>query len=147
MSQDKPKLSIVRVRRKRTKAALTILATMIGTGAVTLNPTSDIETAKQIFITIANVAMCLMVWDIYFEEKSSQKKIHSICLELLVITLSSIFTAYILARGITALMNFLIQTLGLFGWGLSGILSGLGTGLLGLCWTVYCDDWYRNSKS
>jgi energy-converting hydrogenase Eha subunit A len=135
------------VRHKRNKAAIAILAAVVGTGVVTLNPTPDIERAKQMFITIADVVMCIMLWDIYFGEELSKKTIRSILLELCLITLSSIFTAYILAKGITTLMNYLTHLLGSVGWGISGAFAGLVTGFLGIGWTFYCDDWYRNSKS
>ena len=92
MSQGNPKISTNRIRRKRTKAALAILAPTIGIGAVTLNPTPDIETAKQLFITIANVVMCLMLWDIYFDEELSKKTMKSILSELSFIISISIFT-------------------------------------------------------
>jgi hypothetical protein len=138
---------ISQVKQKRNKAALAILAAVVGTGAVTLNPTPNIEIAKQMFVTIADVAMCIMLWDIYFDEELSEKTMQSVLSELCLITLSSIFTAYILAKGITALTNYLTHSFGSMGWGISGILAGLFTGLLGLGWAFYCDDWYRNSKS
>jgi hypothetical protein len=135
------------VKHKRNKAAIAILAAVVGNGVVTLNPTPSIEMAKQIFITIADVVMCIMLWDIYFDEELSKKTIQSVLSELCLITLSSIFTAYILAKGITALMNYLTHSLGSIGWGISGILAGLATGLLGIGWAFYCDDWYQNSKA
>jgi predicted neutral ceramidase superfamily lipid hydrolase len=135
------------VRRKRNKAAIAILAAAVGTGVVTLNPTPNMDIAKQIFITIADVVMCIMLWDIYFDEELSQKTVQSFLSELCLITLSSIFTAFILAKGITALTNYLTQALGSTGWGISGLLAGMATGFLGIGWTFYCDDWYRNSKS
>jgi energy-converting hydrogenase Eha subunit A len=138
---------ISQVKQKRNKAAIAILAAVVGTGVVTLNPTPNIAIAKQMFITIADVAMCIMLWDIYFDEELSKKTIQSVLSELCLITLSSIFTTYILAKGITALTNYLTQSFGSIGWGISAILAGLFTGLLGLGWTFYCDDWYRNSKS
>jgi hypothetical protein len=138
---------IGQVKQKRNKAAIAILAAVVGTGVVTLNPTPDIEVAKQMFITIADVAMCIMLWDIYFDEELSKKTIQSVLSELCLITLSSVFTAYILAKSITVLMNYLIHVLGSAGWGISGVLAGLFTGLLGIGWTFYCDDWYRNSKA
>ncbi len=138
---------ISQVKQKRNKAAIAVLGAVAGTGVVTFNPTPNIEIAKQMFITIADVAMCIMLWDIYFDEELSKKSIQSILSELCLITLSSIFTAYILAKGITALTNYLTHALGSMGWGLSGLLAGLCTGVLGIGWAFYCDDWYRNSKS
>jgi hypothetical protein len=132
---------------KRNKAAMTILAAAVGIGVVTLNPSPEIEMAKQVFITVADVAMCIMLWDIYFDEDLSKKNISSILSELCLITLSSIFTAFILAKGIIALMNYLVYSLGTAGWMFGGVLAGLITVFFGMGWTFYCDDMSRNSKS
>ena len=45
------------IKNKRSKAAIAILAAVVGTGVVTANATPNIELSKQVFITIANVAM------------------------------------------------------------------------------------------
>jgi hypothetical protein len=140
-------MSMSQVKQKRNKAAIAILAAAVGTGVVVLNPAPNLDLAKQVFITIADVAMCIMLWDIYFDEELSQKNLQSILSELCLITLSSIVTAYILAKGLTALMNVLVLLLGGLGWLISGIVAGITTGLLGMGWTFYCDDWYRSSKS
>jgi hypothetical protein len=135
------------VAQKRNKAKLAILGAAVGTGLVILKPTPDIEIAKQVFMTIANVAMCIMIWNIYFEEELVKKSIQSILSEFFIITLSSIFTAYVLAKATTAAMNYSTHAIGSMGWGMAGILAALATGLLGFGWTCYCDDWYRNSSS
>jgi hypothetical protein len=135
------------IKHKRSKAAIAILAAVVGSGVVTANATPNIDLSKQLFITIANVAMCIILWDIYFDEELAKKNIGSVLSEFCIITLSSVVTAYILAKGTTALMNYVVQTLGSRGWGVTGILAGLLTGLLGLGWAFYCDDLYRNQKS
>ncbi len=135
------------VSYKRRKAGAVILAAAFGTGVVVLNPLSNTELAKQIFITLADVAMYIMLWDIYFDEKLAQKNLQSILSELFAITLSSIFTAYVLAKGITVSINYLTNALGSIGWPVSSVLATFATGLLGLGWASYCDDWYRNSQS
>jgi hypothetical protein len=135
------------IKHKRSKAAIAILAAVVGTSVVTANSTPDIELSKQVFITIANVAMCVILWDIYFDEELAQKNIGAVLSEYCVITLSSIVTAYILAKGITAVMNYFVKVLGPTGWGVTGLLAGTLTGLLGIGWTFYCDDLYRHPKS
>jgi hypothetical protein len=134
------------IKHKRSKAAIAILAAVVGIGVVTANATPNIDLSKQVFITIANVAMCIILWDIYFDEELAKKNIGSILSEFCLITLSSIVTAYILAKGITALLNYFVHTLGPIGWVLTGMLAGLLTGFVGIGWTLYCDDLYRNQK-
>jgi energy-converting hydrogenase Eha subunit A len=91
--------------------------------------------------------MCIILWDIYFDEELAKKNIGAVLSEYCVITLSSIMTAYILAKGITAVMNYFVKVLGSMGWGVTGLLAGTLTGLLGIGWTFYCDDLYRHPKS
>jgi energy-converting hydrogenase Eha subunit A len=135
------------IKHKRSKAAIAVLAAVAGTSLVTANSTPNIELSKQVFITIANVAMCIILWDIYFDEELAKKNIGAVLSEYCVITLSSIVTAYILAKGITAVMNYFVQALGPMGWGITGLLAGTLTGFLGMGWTFYCDDLYRHPKS
>lgn len=138
---------ISQIKQKRSKARIAILAAACGVSLVTLNQSSGVEVSKQVFITIANVAMCIMLWHTYFDEELAKKNVQSLLSELLVITLSSIFTSYILARGITASMSYLVNVWGTSGGFVSGILAALATSLLGMGWASYCDDWYRNSKA
>jgi hypothetical protein len=135
------------IKHKRSKAAIAILAAVVGTSVVTANSTPNIELSKQVFLTIANVAMCIILWDIYFDEELAKKDIGAVLSEYCLITLSSIVTAYILAKSITAVMNYFLQALGPMGWGITGLLAGTLTGLLGMGWTFYCDDLYRHPKS
>lgn len=88
-----------------------------------------------------------MIWDIYFDEKLSQKNTKSILLELGLIAAISIFTAYITARAITTLTRNLSSSLGSFGWGIEGLIAGCATSFLGVAWAFYCDDLYRDPSS
>jgi hypothetical protein len=135
------------VKQKRSRARIIILAAAFGTGMVALNQAPGVEVSKQVFITIADVAMCIMLWDTYFDEELAKKNVQSLLSELLVITLSSIFTSYVLAKGITVSMSYLTSMLGANGWFVSGILAALATSFLGMGWAFYCDDWYRNSQA
>lgn len=132
------------LHHKRKKVFVAILAAVFGTGVVTATPTPNIEISKQVFLTIANVAMCALVWNIYFDEELSKKDIFSILLDLLVVTFISAFTAYVTAKGITALINDVTSWLGVMGWLVIGVIAGSATSLLGVGWASYCDDLYRH---
>jgi hypothetical protein len=132
--------------QKRKKAALAILAAIIGTAAVTAHPAPHIEISKQIFIAIANVAMCIILWDIYFDEKLRNLDIKAYLSELGLITLTSIVTAFVIAKAITTFSEHFTNWFGPFGWAIAGLLAAGVTGLLGTGWTLYCDDLYRNPK-
>lgn len=132
------------LHQKRKQVFIAILAAVFGSGVVTATPTPNLEISKQVFLTIANVAMCALVWNIYFDEELSKKDIISILLDLLVVTVISAFTAYITAKGITTLINDVTSWLGRMGWLVIGIMAGSSTSLLGIGWASYCDDLYRH---
>lgn len=132
------------LHHKRKKVFIAILAAVFGTGLVTATPTPNIEISKQIFLTIANVAMCALVWNIYFDEELSKKNVFSIFLDLLIVVVISAFTAYMTAKGITAIISDVTNWLGVIGWLVIGVIAGFLTSLLGVGWASYCDDLYRH---
>jgi hypothetical protein len=130
--------------QKRKQSCLIILATVFGSAVVAAAPKANLDTAKQIFLTVTDVAMCMMIWDIYFEENLYQRNITSILLELFFVIILSAITAYIASRGIMAFSDRLIPLMGEVGWGIIGAISALAASLLGFAWTYYCDDLARN---
>jgi hypothetical protein len=130
--------------KKRKQSCLVILATVFGSAVVAAIPKTNLDYAKQVFLTVADIAMCMVIWDIYFEENLYQKNITSILLELFSVIILSAITAYIASRGITALSDRLIPSLGATGWWIIGAIAALTASFLGVGWTFYCDDQYRN---
>jgi Na+/proline symporter len=130
--------------QKRKASVLVILATVVGSGLVAAAPKTSLDSAKQVFLTVADVAMCMTIWDIYFQENLYQKQIKSILLELFVVIVVSAITAYVTSRGITVLSNQLIVSLGMMGWAVIGTIAALAATLLGVTWAFYCDDIYKN---
>ena len=133
------------LNHKRKRVLIAVLAAVMGNALVTATPSLNTETAKNLFLTFANVVMFIIVWDTYFEEQLSQKSIMSILQDLLAITCISLITAFIISKGITKNIDNLITILGSTGWLISGIIAGFATGILGIFWALYCDDLYRNS--
>jgi hypothetical protein len=125
---------------------MAILATFFGAGLVTATPAPNLEIFKQIFLTIADVAMCTIVWDIYFDEELAQKDIKSLLLEFGLIALICVVTAFITAKAVLAVIGKLIILFGVLGWAIAGIVASITTAILGLAWLFYCDDFYRHSK-
>jgi hypothetical protein len=132
------------INRRRKQSALIILGTVVGCAVVAAAPKVDLDLAKQVFLTVADVAMCMVIWDIYFQEKLYQKKVQSIFVELFFVVLVSAITAYVTSKGITVLSEGSIAGLGMMGWIIIGAIAGLATTLLGVVWTFYCDDLYKN---
>lgn len=130
--------------QKRKQSCWIILATVFGSALVAAAPKANLDSAKQIFLTVADVAMCMMIWDIYFEENLYQRNITSILLELFFVIILSAITAYIASRGVMTFSDRLIPLIGEVGWAIIGAIAALAAGLLGFAWTYYCDDLDRN---
>lgn len=133
------------LNQKRRQVFIAILAAISGNSLVMAAPSPNIENIKNLFLTSVNVVMFIIVWDTYFDEQLSQKSIISVLQDLLAITCISLITAFIVAKGIIKSIDSLINTMGSFGWLIAGMSAGLATGILGLVWAFYCDDYYRNS--
>lgn len=101
----------------------------------------------NIFLTFSIVVMFIVIWDIYFDEELAQKSVLSLLQDLLVITCISLITSFIISQGISKVTNTLLNTLGSFSWLFGGVTAGIATGILGLMWALYSDDYYRNSAS
>ena len=89
--------------------------------------------------------MFIIVWDTYFVEKLLEKSIKQIWQNWINITLISAVTSLIIFKGITKNIDYLVTTFGLYGWSIAGAIAGLVTAGLGLGWSLYCEDAYRNS--
>ncbi|NJK56140.1 MAG: hypothetical protein HC939_09120 [Pleurocapsa sp. SU_5_0] len=135
---------MMNLNRKRRQSCLIILATVFGSAVVAATPKANLDSAKQIFLTVADVAMCMVIWDIYFEESLYQKNIISILLELFFVIILSAVTAYIASKGITVLGDRLIPWLGAMGWWIVGAIASVAACFIGVAWTFYCDDLYRS---
>ena len=134
-----------KLKHKRRRVVLVILATITGNVFVTATPSPNIESSKYLLSTFANVMMFIVVWDAYFEEKLLQKSIKQILQDLLCITLISAITTFIIFKFIAKNIDYLVMTFGLRGWSIAGAISGFVTAVLGVAWSLYCDDLYRNS--
>ena len=118
---------------------------ILGNALVAAVPSVDIETVKKLFITLTNVAMFILVWDAYFDEKLSQKGIVSILQDLFTITCISLITTLVISKVIVRSVDNLTTILGSKGWIIVGAIAAVATAILGIIWALYCDDLYRNS--
>jgi uncharacterized membrane protein YfbV (UPF0208 family) len=134
------------LKNKRKKVVIAVLAAVFSISCINAASVYSMALLKQIFMTLANIAMYAVIWDIYFDEELSSKNVKSILVDLSIITIISAGTAYITAKGIVTLINQINDWLGAIGWLVAGLIAGLGTGILGSAWAFYCDDLYRNSN-
>ena len=76
-------MNIDNLMQKRKQSCLVILATVFSSSVVAAAPRVSPDSVKEIFLTIVDVIMCMVIWDIYFQENLYQRNIKSILLELL----------------------------------------------------------------
>jgi len=133
--------------KKRLEAALAIASYAVGSGAASAAPTPGVEIPKQLILTASDILMYTNIWKIYFEEDLSSKGVLEMLAEVGIVVVAATGTAYIVAKGSTALLNEITDWLGPMGWGVSAAISGSLTGLFGAAWALYCDRLYFQKES
>lgn len=132
--------------KKRLEAALAIASYAVGSGAASAAPTPGVEIPKQLILTASDILMYTNIWKIYFEEDLSSKGVLEMLAEVGIVVVAATGTAYIVAKGSTALLNEITDWLGPMGWGVSAAISGSLTGLFGAAWALYCDNLYSQKQ-
>lgn len=132
---------------KRKRVLVTILGAIIINTLVMAALLLHVGDIKNVFLAFAKVVMFIIIWDIYFDEQLARKSPKSLLQDLLAITCISLITAFIIAQGISKVVDTFLNTVGSFSWLFGGMTAGVATGILGLMWALYCDDYYRNSAS
>lgn len=133
--------------KKRLEAALAIASYAVGSGAASAAPTPGVEIPKQLILTASDILMYTNIWKIYFEEDLSSKGVLEMLAEVGLVTVAATGTAYIVAKGSTALLNEITDWLGPMGWGVSAAISSSLTGMFGSMWALYCDRLYSQKES
>lgn len=133
------------LKNKRKRVSLIILAAISGNALVAATPSVDLETVKQVFISLSNIAMFVIVWDAYFDEQLSKKNLRSILQDLFTVTCICLITTLVVSQVIVKTSENLTTILGAEGWLVAGAIAALATAMLGLIWAFYCDDLYRDS--
>lgn len=134
------------LKRKRIDTLEVIaLAASVG-GFATFAPTPTVEVPKQIVLGTADLAMCLRIWNIYFDEEIDEKSMLETMTTKGIVAIAAGGTGYVIARGATGLLHELFNVATLPGWATSGLIAASATAALGLAWMAFCDRRYRNSS-
>ena len=133
--------------KKRLEAALAIASYAVGSGAASAAPTPGVEIPKQLILTASDILMYTNIWKIYFEEDLSSKGVLEMLAEVGIVVVAATGTAYIVAKGTTALLNEITDWLGPMGWAVSAAISSSLTGMFGSMWALYCDRLYSQKES
>lgn len=128
---------------KRIEAMLCILGAAGVGGFTTFAPTPTIEVPKQVVLGFADIAMCLLIWKIYFKEKLSEKELLEAMGNAGLIALAAGGTGYVIAKGASGLLHEVLNAGILPGWIISGAIAASGTALLGAAWMWVCDQQYQ----
>lgn len=128
---------------KRIRAVITIAGMSATSGALTSAPTPLAEIPKQVTVGVADIAMCLLIWRIYFKKELSDKSLFAILSGAGLMALAAGGVGWVITKGVSGLLNEFGNLLGPIGWGLSGIVSVSSTATLGIAWMAYCDKRYR----
>ena len=132
--------------KKRLDSLSAIARYALGGSTLAAAPLPGGEVPKQIVLTASDVFMYVSIWKIYFEEDLSQKELLRMLGELGLITVAAAGTAYIVAKGSTALVTEIANRFGLVGWGVAATVTGSLTGFCGLIWILYCDRVYESER-
>jgi hypothetical protein len=132
--------------KKRIEAVLAIAGYAASGGAVSALPSPGVEVPKQFVLTAADIGMYTAIWKIYFEEDLSHKNLVEILVELGIVTIGAVGTAYIVAKVSTAILSEINDWFGPVGWGFKAAIAGTLSGLFGLAWTLYCDRLYSQKE-
>lgn len=134
-----------KLNNKRKRVLLIVLAAISSNALVAATPSVDLETIKQVFISLSNIAMFVIVWDAYFDEQLSKKNLRSILQDLFTVTCICLITTLVVSQAIVKTSESLTSILGTGGWLVAGAIAALATAMLGIIWAFYCDDLYQNS--
>jgi len=128
--------------QKRLEAISLVASYAAGGSTVSAAPTPCAEIPTQIVLTASDILMYMSIWKIYFQEDLSQEQLMEMLTELGLITVAATGAAYVVAKGSTALLDEIMDWLGVAGWGVSAAITGSLTGICGITWTMYCDRRY-----
>lgn len=133
--------------KKRLEAVLAIATYAVGSGTASAAPTPGVEIPKQVILTASDILMYTAIWKIYFEEDLSSKGIMDMLAELGLVTVAATGTAYLVAKGSTAILHEITDWLGPVGWGVSAAIASSLTGVFGTAWALYCDHLYLQKQT
>lgn len=133
--------------KKRLDAVWALTSYAVSGGIITAVGVPGTEIPKQITLTASDVMLYGTIWKIYFEEELSSKKLLDVLAELGLITVAAAGTAYVVARGSSALLREITNRFGPVGWGVSAAITSSATGAIGAVWIWYCEQLYLKRSS
>ncbi|MGV2829263.1 hypothetical protein [Myxosarcina sp. GI1(2024)] len=137
---------MINLGKKRVESLSAIARYAVGGGTLAAAPLLGGEIPKQIALTASDIFMYVSIWRIYFEEDLSHKELFEVLKEIGIITIAATGTAYVVAKGSSALLSEICNRFGPVGWGIVATITGSLTGLCGLLWILYCDFAYEYQR-
>jgi hypothetical protein len=147
--QNAPALDLQKKRRK----ALRVLVSGAGTtGAAAAIPTPTLEVPKHAAITVGDIALMESIYNIYFNEGDSGKRIGvdgvtTMLIEAGVVTATTSGLAYAGAKVTMAILAEILNWLPVIGWITSGVITSSTTLAAGALWWWGCDSALQQGTS
>lgn len=129
--------------RKRADAIIRIAQTVVGTSVAGAVPTPALETAKMLGIAIADAWMFWDVYKVYYEQDLSAQGLYELLGQAGVVIFTGGVVGYAAVKASQALISEALNIVPLLGWGISGLMTGTSTLMVGLGWMLYLEDRYR----
>lgn len=129
--------------RRRVEAGLAITAAALSTGGGSGAPTPSLELPKQLAIAGADLAMLAAVYRIYFDENPTEESVEALLQEYGLATVAGGALVYGGMKLTEGLMAEALNFIPLAGWGISALITGSVTGMVGLSWAAVCDGHYQ----
>ncbi|MBD2253779.1 hypothetical protein [Nostoc parmelioides] len=132
--------------KKRIETVLFITTSSISGATTSAIPSPGGEIPKQFILTASDILMYTSIWKIYFEEDLSSKSLSEILVDLGLVTVGAIGTAYIVGKASTAIIKEITNWTGPLGWGVTAAIAGSLSGIFGVAWALHCDRLYSQKK-
>ncbi|MCC5664395.1 hypothetical protein LC653_10815 [Nostoc sp. CHAB 5784] len=132
---------------KRRRAVFALVSAALATGFASAVPTFTVEVPKQLTLMAADVALCGVIYEIYFGDKTklTEEKLMDLLNEATTLGFLSSVAAYAGVKITQGMFDELMDFAGPSGWLLSGSLTGSQTFVIGLVCLRICEYRYKNS--
>lgn len=132
------------LNRKRNRAILAILGASAGTGTTSALPTPMLESAKQLGLAAADMALCMKIYEIYYEDSLSFGELHKLLGVAGIVALAAGGTGYVAVKLGQGLFDEIMNVFGPFGGAISGAITGSMTAAIGVVWLLAVHHGYKS---
>ncbi|MFW5691140.1 MAG: DUF6958 family protein [Chloroflexota bacterium] len=134
------------IERRRADAFLRIGQNALGTSLAAAVPTPALELTKMIGIAAADAWMFYDIYRIYYDERLSASKLKDMLGTAGVIVFTGGVFSYGALKISQSLLGEFLNIVPVFGWMISGVMTGASSVTLGLAWMAFVEAQYREER-